>query len=62
MYGEPDAVSISLVPSISLSKYLYNSLLQSKYLEILPLQSKKSKNKSKFLDFPIDIRLTIHII
>lgn len=41
MYGEPDAVSISLVPSISLSKYLENSLLQSKYLEILPLQSKK---------------------
>ena len=36
MYGEPDAVSISLVPSISLSKYLDNSLLQSKYLEILP--------------------------
>ena len=48
MYGEPDAVSISLVPSISLSKYLDNSLLQSKYLKILPLQSKKSKNKSYF--------------
>ena len=28
----------------------------------LPLQSKKSKNKSKFSDFPIDIQLTIHII
>ena len=28
----------------------------------LPPQSKKSKNKSKLLDFPIDIRLTIHII